>query len=165
MLPSKQSQALQGRLRLHQEPGDSEESIQTLHSSCVTCELWASDNKPTLQSFGAGGYMQRMERSAGCEGGAPEKPELCVTAPSWDRAGCRLRNPGRQSVLLPSFPSPHTPGPRVVSSLPCSNQVFPGLPTRVGCVLRSKSETRAILKSTLATGTEPEGQIALWDRG
>lgn len=71
----------------------------------------------------------------------------------------------RQAPCSRSFPSPHTPGLRVVSSLPWLSQVFPGVSTRVGFVSHPRSETQAILKSSLAKGTEPEGQVALWDRG
>ena len=63
MLPPKQSQALQGQLRLHQEPGGLEVRRQALHSSCVnfgqvTISLGLSvlicEVEPMLQSFGTG---------------------------------------------------------------------------------------------------------------
>lgn len=96
--------------------------------------------------------------------------KVCARAPSWARQGqaeelrdadCTAENP----LPTPSYPRPHSPGPRAASHLPYLSQVFPGEETRVGLVSCSKSETRAILNSSVAKGTEPKGQKAPWGRG
>lgn len=71
----------------------------------------------------------------------------------------------RRTLCSPSCPPPHSPGPRAVSHVPGSSQVFPGEETRVGFVSCSKSETQALLNSSVAKGTEPKGQKARWGWG
>lgn len=67
--------------------------------------------------------------------------------------------------LLPLLPDPTHPRPQGQLTLAMFRPgVSRGL-DRVGFVSRSRSETQAILNSSRAKGTDPEGQTALWDWG